>query len=49
MSLLAELFDFLRSRKKMWLLPLIVLFLVFGLLFVLGQGSVFAPFIYTLF
>jgi len=49
MSMVAELFDFLSSRKKLWLVPLLALFLVFGGLFVLSQGSVVAPFIYTLF
>ncbi len=49
MSLIAELFDFLGSRKKFWLLPLLMLFLIFGGLFVFSQGSVVAPFIYTLF
>ncbi|HYP56882.1 MAG TPA: DUF5989 family protein [Beijerinckia sp.] len=49
MSLLGELFEFMGARKKLWLLPLLVLFLIFGGLFVLGQGSVVAPFIYTLF
>jgi Family of unknown function (DUF5989) len=49
MSVLAELFEFLSSRKKFWLIPLLVLFLIFGGLFVLSQGSVVAPFIYTLF
>jgi hypothetical protein len=49
MSILAELYEFLNARKKLWLLPLLVLFLVFGGLFVLSQGSVVAPFIYTLF
>jgi hypothetical protein len=48
-SILAELFEFLSVRKKLWLLPLLVLFLVFGGLFVLSQGSVVAPFIYTFF
>jgi Family of unknown function (DUF5989) len=49
MSIFAELFEFLGTRKKFWLIPLLVLFLVFGGLFVLAQGSVVAPFIYTLF
>ncbi len=49
MSLIAELFEFLGSRKKFWLLPLLMLFLIFGGLFVFSQGSVVAPFIYTLF
>src|SRR5579875_33553 len=49
MSVLAELLEFLGTRKKFWLIPLLALFLLFGGLFVLSQGSVVAPFIYTLF
>jgi hypothetical protein len=49
MSLIAELIEFLGSRRKFWLLPALLLFLVFGGLFVFSEGSVFAPFIYTLF
>ncbi|ACK49528.1 DUF5989 family protein [Methylocella silvestris] len=49
MSIIAELFEFLGARKKFWLLPLLALFLIFGGLFVLSQGSAVAPFIYTLF
>ena len=49
MSFLQELWTFLRARKKLWLLPIIVIMLVLGGLLVLAQGSVIAPFIYTLF
>ncbi len=49
MSFLQELWSFLRARKKLWLLPIIVIMLVLGGLLVLAQGSVIAPFIYTLF
>jgi hypothetical protein len=49
MSFLKEFVAFLRTRKKIWLVPLFVLFMLFGAIFVLGQGSVVAPFIYTLF
>jgi hypothetical protein len=49
MSVVAELLEFLLARKKFWLIPLLALFLIFGGLFVLSQGSVVAPFIYTLF
>lgn len=49
MSFVAELWRFLRARKKFWLLPLVVMMLVLGGLLVLAQGSVIAPFIYTLF
>ena len=49
MSFLAELWAFVRVRKKFWLAPILVLILVFGGLVVLSQGSAIAPFIYTLF
>jgi len=45
----AELWRFLRSRKKLWLGPLIVFLIFVGALLVAVQGSVIAPFIYTLF
>ena len=49
LSFLAEFWAFLRARKRYWLLPIILVLVVFGGLIVLVQGSVFAPFIYTLF
>ena len=49
MSFLMEFWSFLRTRKKFWLLPILVTMLIFGLLLVLAQGSAVAPFIYTLF
>ena len=49
MSFLAELFQFLKSRRKVWMLPIIIVMLVLGGLLILAQGSVLAPFIYTLF
>lgn len=49
MSILVELWHFLRVRKKFWLLPIIVLMLLLGGLLVLVQGSAMAPFIYALF
>ena len=49
MTFLAELWRFLRARKKLWLVPIVVLLLGFGALLVLAQGSAVAPFIYTLF
>jgi Family of unknown function (DUF5989) len=48
-SILAELWWFLRVRKKYWLAPIVLLLLVFGGLIILAQGSAVAPFIYTLF
>jgi hypothetical protein len=49
MSILAELWAFLRVRKKFWLAPILLMLLVFGGLIILAQGSAVAPFIYTLF
>lgn len=49
MSFLKELWAFLKARKKIWLLPMIIVMLVLGGLLILAQGSVIAPFIYTLF
>jgi len=46
---IGELWMFMRERKKFWLLPIVVVLLLFGSLVVLTQGSVVAPFIYTLF
>ena len=48
-SLIAEFWYFLKHNKKWWLLPIIIVLLLFGLLIVFTQGSVVAPFIYTLF
>ena len=44
-----ELWAFMRERKKFWLLPIVLVLLLFGGLIVLTQGSAVAPFIYTLF
>ncbi len=49
MSFLEEFWDFLKFRKKYWLLPIIIVLLLFGGLIILSQGSAVAPFIYTIF
>ena len=49
MEFLKDLWLFLKVRKKFWLLPIIIVFLLFGVLIVLTNGSAIAPFIYTLF
>jgi len=49
MEFLKELWAFLRTRKKLWLAPIIIVMLIIGSLLILAQGSVVAPFIYTLF
>lgn len=49
MSLLVELWEFMRVRKKFWLLPLLVVMLLLGVLLVFAQGTAIAPFIYTVF
>ncbi len=48
-SIVAEFWDFMKTRKKWWLAPLFFIFLLLSLLIVLTQGSALAPFIYTLF
>jgi hypothetical protein len=49
MEFLRDLWGFLRERKKFWLLPIILILLLFGILIVLTSGSAIAPFIYTIF
>lgn len=49
MSILKELWDFMKVRKKYWLAPIIFLMLMLGAIIVLAQGSAVAPFVYTLF
>jgi len=49
LSFIAELWEFLRARKKFWLMPIVLMMVVFGGLVILTKGSAIAPFIYTLF
>ncbi len=49
LSFLKELWEFARERKKLWLIPIILLLLLLGALLIFTEGSVIAPFIYTLF
>lgn len=49
MDFLKDLWDYLRTRKKYWLMPIIITLLLFGVLIVLTSGTAIAPFIYTLF
>jgi hypothetical protein len=49
LSFLAELWEFLRARKKFWLMPIVIMMVLFGGLVILTKGSAVAPFIYTLF
>jgi len=49
MSFVAEFWKFLKVRKKFWLLPMLLMLVLFGGLIILAQGSAVAPFIYTLF
>lgn len=46
---LQEFWGFLKVRKKFWLLPILIVLVLFGGLIVLSQGSAVAPFVYTLF
>jgi hypothetical protein len=49
MSFLIELWHFMQARRKFWLLPIMIMMLLFGGLLVLTQGSAVAPFVYTIF
>jgi hypothetical protein len=49
MEFLKEFCEFIKVRKKYWLLPIIIVLLLFGGLIIFSQGSVVAPFIYTIF
>jgi len=49
MSIVVELWRFMRVRKKFWLAPVVILMFVFGGLLLLTHGSAVAPFVYTLF
>jgi len=49
MAFLRELMEFLLARKKYWLIPVVLLMVVFGGLLVLSHGAAVAPFIYTIF
>jgi hypothetical protein len=48
-TVVGQFFRFLKEEKKFWLAPIIVVFVLFGLLLVFSQSSAIAPFIYTLF
>jgi Family of unknown function (DUF5989) len=49
LSILVELWSFLRVRKKWWLAPILIVLLAVGLILLVTEGSALAPFIYTLF
>jgi len=49
MEFLKEFWEFLKIRKKYWLLPILIALLLFGGILILSQGTAIAPFIYTIF
>ncbi|MDB9739475.1 DUF5989 family protein [Candidatus Pelagibacter sp.] len=49
MNFLIEFWEFIKVRKKYWLLPILIILVLFGGLIILSQGSAVAPFIYTIF
>ena len=49
MWFIKEFFDFLKVRKKYWLIPIFIVLILFGGIIILSQGSVIAPFVYTIF
>lgn len=48
-SIARELFDFLKTRKRFWLAPIIIILLLLSMLIIFAQRSAVAPFVYTLF
>ena len=48
-SFIKEFFEFIKVRKKYWLLPILIVLALFGILIIFSQGSAVAPFIYTIF
>jgi hypothetical protein len=48
-SVLAEFLEFLKQEQKYWLMPIVIVFVLLGLLLVFAQSSAVAPFVYTLF
>ena len=48
-ELIIDFFEFMKERKKFWLAPIIIIMLLFGSLIIFTEGSVIAPFIYTIF
>ena len=49
MSFIKEMYNFLKHRKKLWMAPIFSIIIIIATLLSVAQGSVFAPFIYTLF
>ena len=49
MSFIIELWEFIRERKKYWLIPILLVLLLFGTIIIVGEGSTVAPLIYTIF
>lgn len=49
LTIILELFEFFRENKKWWLMPIMLLLMLFGTLIVLAEGSAIAPFIYAIF
>ena len=49
LSILKEFWDFLRVRKKFWLIPIVFFLLLLGIILVVANGSALAPFVYSLF
>ena len=49
MDFIKEFFEFIKIRKKYWLIPTLLVLVIFGGMIILSQGSAIAPFIYTIF
>ena len=49
LSFFKEFWEFLRERKKYWILPIVIVLALFGVIIILTEGTAIAPFIYTIF
>ena len=49
MNIFKEYWEYTKKRKKFWILPIVIFLITFGFLLIVSEGSVLAPFIYTIF
>ncbi len=49
MNIFKEYWEYTKKRKKFWILPIVIFLMLFGFLLIISEGSVVAPFIYTIF
>tara|TARA_S200000501_G_C20771244_1_gene720690 strand:- start:1008 stop:1196 length:189 start_codon:yes stop_codon:yes gene_type:complete len=49
MNIFREYWEYTKKRKKFWILPIVIFLMIFGFILIISEGSVVAPFIYTIF